>query len=99
MKEYPKMYHNTEKRIFNNNKKVYASYNDREDKIYIKSYGDVRKKINSIINANDFIYRTNVNLVIDNQVVTKKIIGLSGNNIVTIDNEYIPIERIKDIYK
>ena len=33
------------------------------------------------------------------EVLTKKIIGVYNNNLVTIDNEYIPIELIKDIYK
>lgn len=97
MKDIPKMYHNNDRKVFNNNRRVFASYSDNE--ISIKSVDDIRKKINSYINSNDFIYRKKVNLVIDNQVIEKKIIGISGNNIITIDNEYIPIDKIKDIYK
>jgi len=97
MKDIPKMYHNNERKIFNNNRRVFTSYSDNNS--VIKSTDEIRKKINSFINSNDFIYRKKVNLVIDNNILEKKIIGLVGNNLITIDNEYIPIDKIKDIYK
>jgi len=97
MREIPKMYHNNERKTFNNNKKVFVSYSDNN--VIIKSTDDIRRKISSYINSNNFIYRTKVNLVIDDRVVEKKIIGMSGSNLITIDNEYIPIDKIKDIYK
>lgn len=98
MKNMPKMYHNTEKKNFNNNKRIYTSYEENNN-FTIKSTDDIRKKITSIINSQNFIYRTKVNLVIDNHIIEKKIIGLSGNNLITIDNEHIPLEKITDIYK
>lgn len=97
MRDIPKMYHNNERKVFNNNKRVFTSYCDNQ--ISIKSVDEVRKKINSYINSNDFIYRKKLKLVIDNQVIEKKVVGIVGNNIITIDNEYIPIEKIKDVYK
>lgn len=97
MRDIPKMYHNNERKFFNNNRRVFTSYNDNQ--VIIKSNDDIRKKINSYISSNDFIYRKKVKMVIDNQVIEKKIIGMSGSNVITIDNEYIPIDKIKDIYK
>lgn len=98
MSDKPKMYRGEVRKEFNNNRSIYASYSDdREIRVYDTS--EVRKKINNIFNSSNFIYRTRVNLVIDNQIITKKIIGMYNDNLVTIDNEHIPISRISDIYK
>ena len=98
MSSKPEMYRGNIKKEFNNNRYVYTSYRDKEEfKLYDTS--DVRKKINDIFNSNNFIYRTKVNLVIDDNVITKKVIGVYNDNLVTIDNEHIPINIIKDIYK
>lgn len=105
MSDKPKMYRCNAKKEFTNNRSVYASYNDNHknnantniNKVY--NTNEIRKKINEIIESPDFIYRTKVNIVIDNQIITKKIIGIYNNNLVTIDNEHIPISIINDIYK
>lgn len=98
MSDKPKMYRCEVKKEFNNNRNVYASYSDNNNfKVY--DVNDIRKKINNLINSNNFIYRTKVNIVIDNQIITKKIVGIYNNNLVTIDNEHIPINMISDIYK
>ena len=94
MKSKPKIYHDTNKQ-FNNNKKVFLSYLEKNKSNEL----DIRKKINNIFNSKDFIYRTKVNIKIDNQIIEKKIIGIKNNNLLTIDNELIPIDTIEDIYK
>ena len=98
MSDKPKMYRGEVRKDINNNRSIYASYSD---KFEIKSYdnSEVRKKINDIFSSNTFIYRTKVNIVMDNEVLTKKVIGVYNNNLVTIDNEQIPINMIRDIYK
>lgn len=93
-----KMYRCDRGKVFNNNRSLYASYEDDNSDIVYNS-NDIRRKINNIINSFDFIYTTKVNIVVDNQILSKKIVGIYNNNLVTIDNEYIPIELIKDIYK
>ena len=104
MSDKPKMYRCNVKKEFNNNRSVYASYNDndngnRNNTDIVYDTNEIRRKINEIFGSHDFIYRTKVNILIDNQVITKKVIGVYNNNLVTIDNEYIPISMIKDIYK
>lgn len=37
-------------------------------------------------------------IVTDNNKVIKRIIGKNKNNLITMDNEYIPINTIRDIY-
>ena len=98
MEEKPKMYQNKINKEFHNNKLVYMS-NNQNNKNTIYDINDIRKKINDIINSNSFIYYANVHIILDNDTIIRKIIGINNNNLVTIDNEYIPIENIKDIYK
>lgn len=99
MEKKPKMYQNSVKKEFHNNKYIYMSYDkNNNNQEVIKNSNDIRKKINDIINASSFIYSKNVHLVIGNDTITRKIIGIFGNNVVTIDNEYIPIDNIEDIY-
>lgn len=98
MNNKPEMYRGNTKKVFNNNRNVYASYIDKNE-VRVYDNGEVRKKINEIFNSNNFIYRTKVNIVIDNKTVTKKVIGIYNNNLVTIDNEHIPIGIIQDIYR
>ena len=98
MEEKPKLYQHREKKEFRNNSRVYYSM-DKEDTNIIWNSNDIRKKINNIINSPSFIYRTEVNIVIGNETIVRKIIGIYNNNLVTIDNEHIPIDSIKDIYK
>lgn len=98
MEEKPKLYQHKEKKEFKNNRQVYYSM-DKEDTNIIWNSNDIRKKINNIINSPSFIYRTEVNIVIGNETIVRKIIGIYNNNLVTIDNEHIPIDSIKDIYK
>lgn len=101
MSEKPKIYQNKEYKEFHNNKEIYMSldrkYNNDSD--ILKNNNDIRKKINDILNSSSFIYFTKVNIVIGNDTISRKIIGLHNNNLITIDNEYIPIDNIKDIYK
>ena len=97
----PKMYQNRVNKEFHNNKVVYTSFdksNHLEKYNEVVDSNEIRKKINNIINSNSFIYSKLVHIVIGNEIILRKIVGLYNNNLVTIDNEYIPIDNIKDIY-
>lgn len=87
----PKMYQNKTNKIFHNNRTIYTSYNHHNNL-------DIKNKIIDIINSNNFIYSKTVHLIINGDTITRKIIGIQNNNIITIDNESIPISNIKDIY-
>lgn len=101
MSDKPKMYRCDTKKEFTNNKSVYTSYsnNTYTNNLSVYDINEVRKKIDALFNSPNFIYRTKVNIIIDNKAITKKVIGLHNNNLVTIDNEHIPINIIQDIYK
>ena len=89
------MYHNKIDKQFTNNSIFYSTL-EKNNKVFESN--DIRKKIQNIFNSNDYIYRVNVHILLDSGLITRKVIGIYNNNLVTIDNEYIPISNIKDIY-
>ena len=100
-KELPKMYHTKINKPINSIQKVYRSM-DKENNINNKneySHIPIDKKINNIFNSNDYIYKADVTIITDTKTINKRIIARNKNNLITIDNEYIPISIIRDIYK
>ena len=90
MSEKPKMYQNRINKEIHNNRVVYNSY-DKDNKVNdiyneVVDTNEIRKKINSIINANNFIYSKMVHIVIGNETITRKIVGLYNNNLITKDS-------------
>lgn len=101
-KELPKMYQNKIKKDFSNIQKVFSTmYEDRsatfEENIKTDMY-TVEQKIYNIFKSPTYIYKADVVIVTDNGKIEKRIVGKNKDNLITIDNEYIPISTIKDIY-
>ena len=70
------------KNIFINNKNNYT----------------VEQKIYNIFNSPNYIYKIDVTVVTDSGIQNKRIVGKTKTNLITMDNEYIPISTIRDIY-
>lgn len=110
MKELPKMYHNTINKDINNNEKMYSTMynstmynNDRKisnNNIFINNKNNytVEQKIYNIFNSPNYIYKIDVTIVTDKGKTNKRIVGKTKTNLITMDNEYIPINTIRDIY-
>ena len=83
---YSTMYNNDRKisnnNIFINNKNNYT----------------VEQKIYNIFNSPNYIYKIDVTIVTDKGKTNKRIVGKTKTNLITMDNEYIPINTIRDIY-
>lgn len=84
-----------------NNRTVFYSVSDQElkdIKLEKKLMGKtIEQKITEVFNSSNYIYKAEVELVLDSGTVTKKIIGKNRRNLITMDNELIPIDSIKDI--
>jgi len=110
MKDLPKMYHNKiDKEIRNNEKMFSTMYNrgkenkieknkEKELSINEKNNYTVEQKIYNIFNSPNYIYKIDVIIVTDNNTLNKRIVGKTKTNLITMDNEYIPINTIRDIY-
>ena len=96
------MYHNKIDKDLNNNESVFSTLDSNN--IYTNSFINnrnnltVEQKIVNIFNSPNYIYKIDVVIVTDNNKVIKRIIGKNKNNLITMDNEYIPINTIRDIY-
>lgn len=104
------MYHNTIDKDINNNEKMYSTMynstmynNDRKisnNNIFINNKNNytVEQKIYNIFNSPNYIYKIDVTIVTDKGKTNKRIVGKTKTNLITMDNEYIPINTIRDIY-
>ena len=106
MKELPKMYRNKIDKEINNNNKIFttmynqADNNTRKDISIINNQKNytVEQKIANIFNSPNYIYKIDVVIKTDNATYNKRIVGKTITNLITMDNEYIPINTIRDIY-
>lgn len=103
MKELPKMYQNKINKKIDSIQKVYSTMDKKSD---ININNDIRyssvsidQKIDNIFNSPDYVYKADVTIVTDKDTIRKRIVARNKNNIITINNEYIPISIIRDIYK
>ena len=88
-KNLPKIFRCQKDKSFSNNiNYFYGEYRNKQEKVTV----DDLFKINEI-------YRTNVKLVLKDKTVNKTIIGRTQNNLITYDNEIIPISEILEIEK
>jgi hypothetical protein len=106
MKELPKMYQNKINKDIKNRQEVYSSLTKNDERTMPKKLNDdfynhytIEQKIYNIFNSRDYIYKADVTIVTDKGTTEKRIVGKNKTNLITIDNEYIPISTIRDIYK
>lgn len=98
-KELPKMYQNKINKPIRSIQKVYSTINSNTNVEVRYPNISIDKKISDIFNSNDYVYKADVTIITDNEELHKRVIARNNNNLITIDNEYIPINIIRDIYK
>lgn len=110
MKELPKMYRNKIEKEITNNEKIFSTMYNSVKEVSIKDEGrsalvvdkknnyTVEQKIANIFNSPNYIYKIDVVIVTDKNTSNKRIVGKTKTNLITMDNEYIPINTIRDIY-
>ena len=105
-KELPKMYQTKINKVVPSIQKVYSTLDTKDDLIEERSIPStkyssisIEKKIDNIFKSPDYVYKADVTIVTDTETLKRRIIARNRNNIITINNEYIPISIIRDIYK
>lgn len=104
-KKLPGVFANEINKQINNNEKVYASTKKEIIKeaetpkskvkpVYEKT---IKQKIDDIFKSKKYIYKIPVKITTDDEELTKYIIGRNTKNLITIDNELVEIEKVKDI--
>lgn len=92
----PRVYQNRNIGSINNDQEYFYSALNNKGKRKVEKV-DVDKKINNLFKSNKYIYKINVHIVTDNQEMDTTIIGKINNNLITIENNLIPIRDIIDI--
>ena len=108
-KELPRMYQTKINKTVPSIQKVYSTLDRRTEPRDFReersqsstrySSISIDKKIDNIFNSPDYVYKADVTIVTDTETLKRRIIARNRNNIITINNEYIPISIIRDIYK
>ena len=92
MNKLPKVFANKNLGKLKNNETIYY-----DKKRSITKNNNINFKINQLFKSSRFVYKINVKVTTEKGINTYRIIGKSNNNLITIDNELIPIEKIIDI--
>ena len=103
-KKLPKVFANKVNKNAGNNENVF--YSDRDSSLDISNDlnsnytgKNVMQKINDIFNSPNYIYKADVIIELRDRTVNKRIVGKNNLNLITIENELIPISEIVDIKK
>ena len=107
MKKLPKIHEFKLSNNIHNNKKVFDSLKDnnlneiKKNTNKISNNSDsilsVKDKIKKLIQSNNYIFNTEVTLIFEDKEVDCHIAGVVNNHIITMDNEIIKIDDLKDI--
>ena len=90
--ELPSVYANKINKNINNSQEIFY------EKKYINHDDiDIEKKIKDIFASSNFVYKKDVKIIIDNDMIKTTIIGISNGNLLTMDNRSIDIKKIKNI--
>jgi hypothetical protein len=97
-KKLPSVFANKiEKKLINNDSYFRSNQEIKEEKKELKKDININQKINNIFNSSRYVYKADVEIKLKDKTIIKKIIGKNDYNLITIDNELIPIENIIDI--
>ncbi len=101
MKEkFPEIFKNKIDNVKSKIQKEYYFRNDSNEEVSDTkiSRSELLTKINNIFKNKDFIYQADINIIYkNNEIIRKKIISIKDNFLITLDNEKISIDDIKDI--
>ena len=102
-KKLPGVFPGKVKKDSGNNKKVFYSNKNENDikensiENIPKTEKNIKQKIKTIFNSPNYIYKADVEIKLKNEIITKRIIGRNNINLITMENELIPIKDIIDI--
>lgn len=95
-KSLPKVFENKIVKKASNNKTVY--YGEDTKQVEKKAYEDsIEMKISKLFKSPKYIYKIDVEMTTKTGKKNCKIIGKNKQNLITIENELIPIDSILDI--
>ena len=95
--DLPKVFQNRNIGDINNDQEYFHSSNSKIQNNKEQKRINVEEKINNIFKSNKFVYKINVVISTKDEEINTTIIGKANHNLITINNELIPIKDILDI--
>lgn len=92
-----KIFANKIKEKIGNNQSVCEVEESNDLIIETKDNKNVEEKLNDLFNTNGYIFNTNVKIITNDKTYNTKIASRVGDNLITLDNDVIRINEIKDI--
>ncbi len=99
-----KVFVNENKKHFNNNQSCCDVKNDKKNildekpkKIVKNEPKNVEEKLKKLFERNGYVFNVDVNIVTLEKTYKTRIAGLVNNHLITLDNDIIDINDIKDI--
>ncbi len=102
--EKPKMFKNPINKIVDNNKTLDKISSEQISENYERSiktenkFLSIKSKVNNIFASKNYIYKADVVIKLKDNIIERRIIGLQNEQLITMENEMIPINEIVDIY-
>ncbi len=92
----PSIYQNKNIKISTNQQDFFYG-NIEENKEPISKYHDIRNDIRRLFTSKNYVYKLNCLITTKDKTINTYVIGNTNNDLITIDNELIPIKDIIDI--
>ncbi len=100
MKKLPKIYQNEINKSIKNNKTVYRFKNeDSAHRTIQETNNTITETLAEIFNGIGYSYNIPVNIKTKDKTYETTLVAKTSNNVVTIDNEIIPIKDIISLQK
>ncbi len=98
----PKVFQNQINQPVHNNLDIYYSKENSSNSISNEDrrvgVQDINQKIESIFSSPTYVYKADVEIQLkDGTSIVRKLIGMRQGQLLTMDNELIPITNMKDI--
>lgn len=82
---------------YSNVKEVFLKEESTKTEIVKDDSLTINEKINQLLNRNGYIFNVNVQIITNKKEYNTKIAGKVNNHLITLDNEIINIDDIKDL--
>ena len=91
-KDLPNIFVNKIDKDIRNDQEVFSNIDNHP-----RSSSNVLEKINRIFSGTDFVYKKDVKITTKDGIMNTTIVGISNDNLLTMDNKTINISDIIDI--
>lgn len=96
-KDLPKIYANPLEKKIQNSQELFYEELRMEKETNSNEIVDVEKKLSRIFAAKDFVYKKEVRITTDKEVLIKHLVGKTESHVLTLDNMAIPIMNVIDV--